>query len=216
MGNIKEPEQMDWDNYNPGSNYQAPPPALDDNGDPIIYFATVPTEIPSTVNGKADTTKEGYAQWQLDPLVLVDSSLPALTPKIKGYKVRFASVNTKKFLRDGKPTNASSIGNFLRSAKVSAKPQTNQQYEQAMTVAKGRTVSVVLDWTARNKDTNEEIRGYKNFPLLDPSLGPNGPRKAILKRGDTYTAPDGSTMTVQSEVLFANARVRYYTDSNKK
>ena len=217
MGNVKEPEQMDWDNYNPGSTYQAPPPALTAEGNPILYTALVPTEIGSTVNGKADPTKDGFAQWTLDPLILQSSLTdPTLTPIVKGYKIRFASVNTKKYTgRDGKPTNASSVGNFLRSAQVVAKPQDNKQYEMAVQQAKGRPVTVVLDWTARNKDTQEEIRGYKNFPLIDasnPSLG----RKSILHRGDTYTDKDGQTQTVTSEVLFANARVRYFTDASKK
>jgi len=73
-------------------------------------------------------------------------------------------------------------------------------------------VPLTLDWTARNKDTGESIRGYQNFPD-DPDHP--GQKKAILHAGDTYRDRDGATQTVKADVLFANAVVRYFIDPTR-
>lgn len=196
---LREPDQVDWDNYAAGGKYVAPPPAKDQNGNYITYTGQLPTTIGQ------DVTDEGYRSFILDPIKLVKNPDPA----VNGYEIRFTRASVKKFNgKDGKPVEASMAGNVLRSAGVVAKPQTNKDYEAAFNLVRGRVVPFTVEWRAANKDTGEEIVGFDNFPI-DPTTGK---RKAILRAGDTL--PDGRV--VKSEVLFANARVRYYQDPNRK
>lgn len=205
--NLKEPDQLNWDAYDVGgSGYQAPPPAIGPDDKPIRYQGTVPT----LTDVAFDVNKDGYRQWIVDPITITRSGAGA-----DGYKLRWTRVNTKKFVsrKTGKETEASSVGNYLRSAGIVAKPQKNAEYDAAVRQTQGKVVAFTIDWEARNKDTGEQIRGYQNFPL-DPERP--GQRKAILRTGDVYTDDAGVKQTVKSEVLFANARVKFFVDPNRK
>ena len=199
---LKEPSQIDWDNYNPGSKYQAPPAAKGGDGKNIIYTGQLPTAI---VQEQDD---QGYRRYLLDPIKLVKNG-----NGVDGYTLRFTRASVKPFERAGKVQNASSVGNVLRSAGVAAKPQKTAEYDAAMNAVKGRVVTFTIDWEARNKDTGEQVRGFDNFP---DDLDRPGQKKAVLKAGDTYKTSEGETKVVQSEVLFANARVRYFVDPSRK
>lgn len=210
--NLKEPEQIDWDNYNPGSKYVAPPPAKGADGKYLTYFG----QIPQTV-GETDTlgvTKdEGYRTFLIDPIKIVKSGTA------DGYQLRFSRVSTKPFAgKDGKPINANGVGNFLRAASILAKPQKNSEYEAAVKATRGRVVPLTVEWFARNKDTGEQVRGYDNFPE-DPDRP--GQKKSILKAGDVVLVRDKAGVVIgqqviKSEVMFANAQLRYFQDPNKK
>lgn len=208
---LREPDQIDWDNYNPGSKYQAPPPALGPDNKPIQYFVQLKGKYEEAKD--FGTTDEGLRSYQIGPLTVVKSG------SADGYKINYAYVSTKQFEKDGKKLNASTVGNLLKSAGINNKPQKNAEYDQAVRATAGRVVPVTLDWEARNKDTGEKVSGYLAFPL-DPDRP--GQRKAILKAGDVVNIldakgmPTGQTQVVKSEVLFANARVRYFRDPNKK
>jgi hypothetical protein len=81
----------------------------------------------------------------------------------------------------------------------------------------GKTFSFTVQWEAYNKDTGERVRGMINFPD-DPDRP--GQKKSILKKGDIYTVRDKAgniieTKQVESDVLFANARLRYFQDPSK-
>lgn len=205
--NLREPEQMNWENYNPSSKFQAPPQAKGVDGKAIVYYGKVPTNI------TLEVTDEGFRQFLLDPIELTKNGQGT-----DGYQIRFFRVNTKKFERNGKTVDASSVGNFLRACGVVAKPQKNAEYEASVNSTKGKVFGFTLDWSAYNKDNGEKIDGYDSFPD-DPDRP--GQKKAILKKGDTYTVRDRkgnilSTETVKSDVLFANARIRYTVDPNRK
>ena len=199
---LKEPSQIDWDNYNPGSKYQAPPPALGGDGKAITYTGQLPTAITQ------EQDDAGYRRYLLDPIKLVKNG-----NGVDGYTIRFTRASVKPFEKNGKVQNASSVGNVLRSAGVNSKPQRTAEYDAAMNAVKGRVITFTVDWEARNKDTGETVRGYANFPD-DPDRP--GHKKAILKAGDVYKTKEGETKTVESEVLFANARVRYFVDPSRK
>jgi hypothetical protein len=197
--NLREPEQINWDNYATGSKYVAPPQAKDANGKYIVYTGQLPTTV------GLDVTQEGFRSFVLDPIKLAKNG-----NGVDGYEIRFTRASVKKFNdRNGNPIDASMAGNVLRAAGVVAKPQSNKEYEAAFKLAAGRVVPFTIDWVARNKETGEEIVGYDNFPL-DPDRP--GQRKSILRAGDTL--PNGQT--VKSEVLFANARVKFFQDPNRK
>lgn len=205
---LKEPEQVDWNNYNPQSNFQAPPPAIGPDGKPVVYYGQAPKEF------TFDATKEnaqgeggGLLEVLIDPIVIVKSG-PA-----DGYTLRFTRASVRKFKKGDKEINASMLGNYLQACGSNAKPQKNSEYVAAVKQTAGKVFPFILDWSAYNKDTGERVDGYMNFPE-DPERP--GQRKAILKAGDKYRDKNGQEQTVQSDVLFANARLRYFKNPNKK
>ena len=191
---LVEPNQVDWDKVG-GSNYTPPPPAQDPTGKNIVYFGQLPTTITE------ETDDDGYRQYGLDPIKLVKNG-----NGVDGYIIRFARVGLKPW-KNG--NNGTAI--LIKGAGVNARPQTTAEYDSAMKAVRGKVVPFTIDWEARNKETGETIRGFENFPL-DPARP--GQRKTILKLGDTYTL-DGVEQTVKSEVLFANARVRFFEAKSK-
>jgi len=191
---LNEPNQVDWDKVG-GSSYQPPPPAQDATGKNIVYFGQLPTTIVE------ETDDDNYRTYQLDPIKLTKNG-----PGVDGYTIRFARVGLKPWSNGNNGTAL-----LLKGAGIAARPQTTAEYDKAMSQVKGKVVPFTIDWEARNKETGETIRGYANFPL-DPTRP--GMRKTILKAGDTYTI-DGVEQTVKSEVLFANARVRFFETKSK-
>lgn len=212
---LKEPSQIDWDNYAPSSTFVPPPPALGVDGKPITYFGVLPTQIVPEVAEKGFA--EGYRSYLLDPIKLTKSG------KADGYEVRFTRVTVKnrtKKLPDGteKELNSSPAGDLIKAAGILAKPQKTSEYDAAVKMSAGKVVPFTIDWSAYNKDTGEKIDGYRSFP--DDPDNP-GFKKVIVKAGDVVTdydrkgQPIGSRV-IKSEVLFANARVRYFVDPTRK
>lgn len=203
---LKKAPKVDWKDFNPTSKFKAPPPALDERGEPIVYQGIAPKDA------KVGETDDGYLEFLLDPIVMKG-----------GHIIRFTRASVKLFektKRDGTKVqqNANKVGTFLRSAQVNAAPQENDQYIAAVKMAGGKTIHFTIDWSAYNKDTNERVDGYMAFPE-DPERP--GQRKAILTKGETYNVLDRKgniveTRTVQADVLFANARVRYFVDPTRK
>jgi len=202
--NLKQPQQTDWDNFNPQSKYQAPPPAIGADGKPIVYYGQAPKEF------APGATPDGLLSVRIDPITIVKSG----SLGVDGYVIRFTDASLTPFKnKNGEPTNAHKLGTYLRACGSIAKPQTNEEYMAAVRATAGKVFAFILDWEARNKDTGERVRGYKNFPD-DPERP--GQKKAILKQGDTYIDDQGQPQVVKSEVLFANARLRYFRDNTKK
>lgn len=197
----KQPEQVDWTNFNPASKFVAPPVPIGPDGQPVVFTGTVPKEV------KEEEDKEGYLQFVLDPIITT-----------QGYEIRFTRAGVKLFERNGKKQNANKIGTMIKSAGMPAKPQTNDEYKAAVKAAAGRKIHFTADWNAYNKDTGESVDGYLSFPE-DPERP--GQRKAVLKAGDVYTVRDRKTgavletKTVKADVLFANLRLRNFIDPTR-
>lgn len=208
--NLTEPAQVDWANYGK-SGYQPPPPALDENGKPIVYQgkAAIAKDEPDT--GELGT----FLQFKLDPLTIIG-------PVGNGYEIKFTRASTRPYTvlqpdgtRKAKKGNPNRLADYLRAAGATAKPQLNSEYEAAVNLVKSKPISFTIDWEAYNKETGERVRGYNAFP--EDTERP-GQRKAILKAGDVVNVldskgqPTGEVQVVKSEVLFANAKLRFFRD----
>jgi hypothetical protein len=200
-----EPNPTNWDNYS-GSGWMRPPDARDGDGRFIQYYGQVPNEITEEVNDA------GYRVYLLDPIKLVKNGVG-----VDGYELRFCRASLKQF--QNSKVGRSMAGDLIRAAGVLAKPQVTREYDAAMKQVKGKIIPLTLDWEARNKDTGEQIRGFYAFPI-DPETGT---RKAILHQGDQYHVLnekgqpiEGEFETVKSEVLFANARLRFFATPKAK
>lgn len=203
--NLKEPAQVDWDALS-GSKWQAPPPAFGPDGKAIVYYGTtVPVE---------DKPDEDNLNFLLDPIKLVKAGA------YDGYQIRFVRASTKvitdfntKLPKKGNPNK---LAQYLRAAGVQVKPQTNADYRAAVKTTANKPFAFTIDWEAYNKDNQESVKGFFNFPLDS-----NGQRKSILHKGDVIAltdnkgVPNGQTYTVVSDVLFANARLKYFRDPSK-
>lgn len=193
---LREPEQTDWDKVG-GSKYTAPPPAKDTTGRYIIYTGQLPSKIPTD-----QTDDDGYRVYLLDPVKLVKNG-----NGIDGVEIRFARVGLRPF-KNG--NNSAAL--LIKAAGVGAKPQKTAEYDKAVQMVAGKVAPFTIDWEARDKNSGELVRGYDNFPE-DP-LRP-GFKKAVLKAGDTYRDANGEEQVVQSDVLFANARIRFFEAGKK-
>lgn len=204
--NLKEPAPVDWENYGKVGTYQTPPETRDAKGDFVIFYGTgTPVQ---------DESNEGWLQYLIDPLTIKNGPSD-------GYIVRFSRVNTRPY-QDGKGNpkkgNPNSLADYLRATGISAKPQTNSEYQAAVRLVGNKSFPFVADWEAYNKDTQEKVRGFFNFPA-DPDRP--GHRKAILHAGDILSltdnkgTPTGEIYTVKSEVLFANLKLKYFRDPSR-
>lgn len=205
---LKQPEKVDWDNLHSGSKYQAPPPAQGPDGKNIVYYGVA--------EGIKETDPDdGYKQFVIGPVKIVRSGNGA-----DGYQIRMTWASVRPFQKNGENIkgNPNKVANFLRAVGLQVKPQTNPEYDAAMKSAVGKTFPFVGDWEARSADKTEVVRGYRCFPD-DPDRP--GYKKAILRAGDVVTERDSKgnvtgTRTIQSEVLFANFRIKYFQDAAPK
>jgi hypothetical protein len=213
---LAEPAQADWDNWGKGSSYIFPPPAKNEAGQYIVYYAVVEkaTEKPSEY--AQDAEGNYLLNFALDPFKVVSD-------EAKGYLCKFVEVSTKPFTKlvggERVPIkgNPNSLGNYLRACGLTSKPQTNDQYRLAVKQSLNKRFGFVGDWEARNKDTGEIIKGYINFP--DDPKRP-GQKKAILEKGDFYQVRDSNgsvtdTRRVEAEVMFANFKHRFFQDPTR-
>lgn len=191
---LKEPEQVDWEKIGAGSTYVPPPQAKGVDGKYTTFFG----QLPQVKVSNEDVTDDGYRFYQFDPIKIVQSKQTG----VDGYQIRFSRTSLKPF-KNG--SNSTAI--LLKAAGVAAKPQKTSEYDSAIKLVSGKVVPLTIEWVARNKDTGEQVRGYDNFP--DDPQRP-GQKKSILKKGDTYKNADGETVTVESDVLFANAQLRFF------
>lgn len=162
---LREPEQVDWDNYNSGGGtYTPPPPALDAAGRSITYYGKITAAEKRANAYQVDDEGNAYLNFALDGLKITG-------PTNAGYELRFTEASTKPFTKpDGSggrapiKGNPNALANYLRACGLQAKPQTNDQYEAAVRAAAPKTFGFTLDWFAKSKDTGEQIKGYASFP----------------------------------------------------
>jgi hypothetical protein len=207
--NLREPDKVDWDNYG-GKKYTPPPPAVGPDGQYIEYVGVVGEAKVDTERPDKDKEGQPLLTYLLDPIKIKSNGY-------EGQEIRFTRASVRPFEKNGAPIkgNPNKLANYLRSTGVQAKPQTNSDYQAAVRAASGKSFTFTLDWEAYNSETGESIKGFLNFPE-DPDRP--GQRKSILKKGDLVTIRDRQgnvteIKTVESEVLFANARLKFFKDA---
>ncbi len=96
LNGLREPDPIEWDSYDPGrtggGSFVLPP-----KGAYTLLFTGEPKRVPH---------KEGYLQYELTPITVIDPGKPW-----DGYQFNYSKVNTKQW--SGR--NASSIGDYLLS-----------------------------------------------------------------------------------------------------
>lgn len=214
--NLAEPAQVDWENLGK-SGYQAPPPEIDDNGKPIVYYGKAEVAVENEYQDIDPVTGQPLLTYKLDPVTITQGPFA-------GYQLRFAKASTRPFTKlvNGEQVpikgNPNTLANFLRAAGSQGKPQLNSEYIAAVNQVKNKVFPFTIQWEARNKDTGEVYRGQNAFPL-DPERP--GQRKTILHAGDIITivdkkgVPTGATEVVKADVMFVNAKVKYFQDAKK-
>lgn len=214
--NLVEPSQVDWDAVGATSKYMAPPEALGPDGKPIVFYGQV-ADLKQSDPDTYGPDKKPYLNFQIDLKLTKAGSYDGL--KIRTWQ------STRPFMRKNRETgdlepvkgNPNGLAQFLKASGLQSKPQTNEEYKAAVSRVNGRLIPFTIDWEARSKDGSETVRGFNSFPI-DPTTGR---RKTILKAGDVIPVvdnkgvPTGETRTIQSEVLFANARIKYFQDQNR-
>lgn len=210
--NFTEPGQTDWDKYG-SSGWQAPPPAKGPDGNWIVYTGAAKGVSIEEAYPEKDDAGQTYLTLNLDGLAIADPG------KYQGYELKFTKAGRKPYTKPGpdgtrvaKPGNPSRLGDYLRAIQSQGKPQNNAEYLATAKQGATRKFQFTIDWEAKNKDTGEKVQGYDAFPD-DPDFP--GQKKAILKEGDFYNelGPKGEVIgqkKVQSTVLFANARLRFF------
>jgi hypothetical protein len=210
--NLAEPEQTDWDTAFQGSSYTPPPPALGPDGKAIVYYGTCANPAIETERPDKNADNQPVLTIRLDPIKLVNAG------KFDGQELRFTRVSVKPFMKNGEVQkgNPHKLGQYLRACGAQSKPQTNQEYLAAVKMTANKKFPFTLDWEGYNRDTGESIKGFLSFPE-DPERP--GQRKSILKKGDFYNEISNGQIVgqkqVQSDVIFANARLRYFRDPSK-
>jgi hypothetical protein len=205
--NLVEPQQVDWNNVSGASTYTPPPQVVGGDGKPVTFTGVIKNIEERANQFAVDEEGRAYLNFLIDPIELVDAG------RYNGYTLRFTEASTKPF-KNGKSNR---LALFVAASGSTGKPQTNDQYRQVVKALTGKRVRFTGEWEARSKDTGEKVKGYSNFPD-DPDRP--GEKKAILKKGDTYTVSDFKgnileTKTVQAEVIFANLVVRNFIDPTR-
>lgn len=212
--NLREPDQVDWDSAFKGSTYNPPPPANGPDGKPIVYSATL-VEAKETVARGLD---EGFLNYQIDLKLRNAGSYDGSTVRTWASTRTFQKRNADSGELENVKGNPNALAKFVNAAGVSNKPKSNAEYRAAVKAVNGKPISFTIEWEARNKDTGETVRGYNSFPDDAERIGQ---KKSILRKGDLINVLDGNgniidQKPVTSDVLFANARVKYFQSSTPK
>jgi hypothetical protein len=190
--NLKPFDPIDYDNYDDGpkggGTSYAPPAegrytgriaALPDDGSDVI----------SSTNSFG-RTQEGYLKVQLPDIEILEGTA-------NGYKVKYTRLSSKKYAKK----NGSQALDFLRACGIDARPQSEAELRSLLKQTVGRPFQFQLIWQAYDKNSETEIRGAENFPLLPDGVT----RQSWIK--DKFD---------DTKRWFANGTVRYFVSAFNK
>lgn len=177
LGNLQSSEPLNLDMYADAkeSTFRLPKKGR--------YTVKAPDAIPDTAFG---ASQAGYLKATIDPTIVARSDGDVSNA---GFTVRFTSVSSKPFSRDGQ--SVSQMADYLRACgvrgQISGDPQA---LADAVSNTAGQLYEVTLDWRVYNKVTGMSVEGMENFPrdehgepqpfVLDPNdVGPDGGPKRL-------------------------------------
>lgn len=102
-------------------------------------------------------TAKGSLAYALDPTIV--------GPENAGFKLRFISVYSTPYKRNG--LTVSGIGDYLRSTGFRGTLNDLQQTADAIEQVAGTPFTADIDWIAKDRQTGFEVKGMKNFPVLE-------------------------------------------------
>jgi hypothetical protein len=179
---------IDWDHYDTGSKLTPPPQATDGAGAPITYFGQVAPEVASLPDEQLfSKTLEGNLKVTIPSITLINNG-----NGVDGITLKFVRMSGKRYTnkKTGLPTNASQLGNYIRSAQLaSLKPNSEETFKAAVRASAGRMVAFQLDWSVYDKQAKKEVlKGYGNF------AGPMGQKDPFV------VTPDNRKLIARAEV----------------
>lgn len=147
-------QQVDWDTYDLGAASK-PQKAFPPKGN---YQLRVPALKTSTVVDAPDSIfkrgADGQLKAEIGPLFIVGGPYD-------GFEIRFATISNKKYSN----RNASQMGDFLLAAKSPFRPQTEDQWKQAVLATSNSVLEAHCDWEAYDKIPKKSLaEGMDKFP----------------------------------------------------
>jgi hypothetical protein len=176
---------IDWDHYDTGGKMTAPPQAKDAAGQYIQYYVQAPQSFPEESFGN---TQQGFLKVKLDTLVFQNNGAG-----IDGRQIRFQTISAKQYQdRQGKPINASQLGNYLTAAGQKPIANTVEDVKQAVRQTANALVPVTIEWEVYDNQTKQTVKAkYDDFD------GPTGEKSPVVKTAD-------------NRVLVARAKVKNF------
>jgi hypothetical protein len=178
---LNEPDPIDFPNYKDEGGDSFAPPA---EGTYMGLVGVIKDE-------DFGATSEGNLQLKVQEITITGDANGQATGK--GYKVRFSTVNTKKW----NDKNANSAVNFIRACGLDLQPNTNAEYVKALKMTAGRPVKFTLVHEGYDKETQTSYKGaaaFNNQPFLELT--------------DTITEDGVEVEKVRR--VYANGRAKYW------
>lgn len=188
--NLKNPSETNWDDYPPGGGERKPP-------HPAGTYTFVAPELKDI---KFDT-QDGNLRFVNK--AQIQDALEGKADLVFDY------VTNKPYAR-GKRQGASRMGDFLLAVGSDARPQSHQEYADAVEEAAGAVFEAVLDWDAYDPDLGKEVaNGEGDFPD-DPNRPGEKLPYVVVDRTTGARVPidqEGSN----TKRVAARQRIRFYT-----
>lgn len=149
LGNLQSTEPLDLPLYQNRGTAKPFPPAG-------VYTARTRESFPPESFGES---KAGY--------LTVDVSPTIVGGEYDNYTINFTKVSAKTWKnRDG--VTESQLGRYLKATGVDdVIGGSPQEQADAAEASANKLITIGVDWIARHKETNYELKGMTKFPVVD-------------------------------------------------
>ena len=144
LGEMKQVEPLDLDNYAENKEFTAIPKAG-------RYTVQAPSSFPQAAFGRSQANA---LTAQIDPTII--------GPTNEGYQLRYTKVSAKTFKRNN--ITVSQLGDYLKAVGVRGRFTDEAALADAVEQTANQVYQVDIDWRAYNKDTKYALEGMTRFP----------------------------------------------------
>lgn len=196
--NEQNATMVDWDTYDLGAAAK-PKKAFPPKGNYMLRIPTLKTSLASdTPDSIFKSGDQGQLKAEVGPLFIVGGDYD-------GTEIRFATISNKRYSN----RNASQMGDYLLAANSPFRPQTEEQWKQAVLATSGGLVEAHCDWEAYDKiDKKTKAEGMENFPAV--ATEPHGYQRWV-DVPENPANPQGKKRRV-----WANLRIAYFRVPRKE